>query len=269
MAKAIKHIRAGLLNIEIIGKIPDETVGRKGRAGKSRPTSAAQQFYNNKLSYQELELMIAANFGSKDYFVTFTYDNAHIPETKEAAADVLKKYFRNLREVRRRRGEELKYIYVTEGFHGMKEDAYFGGDGALEDRRLHHHVVINGVGPGDLDELRSLWKGGGYMKAEPIDVHYYRDLAKYMTKEAREFGKAKAGERTWRASRNLVKYEVEYIEIPSDSVTLTAPPDAVDYKTFSEKNPYGYSDCIGARYLLFPTRPAGCYTYNAGRRKTE
>ena len=269
MAKAIKHITAGLLHIEVIGTVPDQHIGGKRRAGRNRPTCAAQQFYNNKLSYQELELMIAANFGSKDYFVTFTYDDAHIPETKEAASNVLKKYFRSLREIRRRRGEELKYIYVTEGFHGIKEDAYFGGDGAFENRRIHHHVVINCVSSSDLEELRSLWRGGGYMKAEPIDVHYYQDLAKYMTKEAREFGKAKVGERTWRASRNLVKYAVEYIEIPSDSVTLTAPPDAVDYKTFSEKNPYGYSDCIGARYLLFPQRPDRCYTYNVGRRKAE
>ena len=269
MAKAIKHIRAGLLHIEVIGTIPDDVPGRKGRAGRSRPTSAAQQFYNAKLSYRELELMLAANFGSRDYFVTLTYDDEHLPKDRAEAADCLKKFFRCLREVRRRRGQELKYIYVTEGLHGRKEDEYFGDDGTLENRRLHHHVVLNGVGPGDLDELRSLWKFGGYIKAEPIDVHYYQDLAKYMTKEPREFGRGKPGERTWIGSKNLSKYEVEYIEIPSDSVTLSAPPDAVDYRQFSEKNPYGFADCIGARYLLFPVSLPSGYTYTAGRTKRE
>ena len=266
--KAIKHIRAGLLNIEVIGTVPEREQGRR-RAGRTQPTCAAQQFYNAKLSWRELELAIAANFGSRDYFVTYTYDDAHLPPDKAAAAGCLKKYFRRLREVRRRRGQELRYIYVTEGQHGCQGDDYFGGDGELENRRLHHHMVINCAGSDDLDELRSLWPGGGYIRAEPVDVRYYMELAKYMTKEAREFGRAKPGERTWRCSRNLARPEVEYIEIPSDSVTLTPPPDAVDYKQFSERNPYGYSDCIGARYLLFPTAPPESYTYNTRRRKKE
>lgn len=265
MAKAIKHIRAGLLHIEVIGTVPDDGARRKPRAGRGRPTCAAQQFYNAKLSWRELELMIAANFGSKDWFVTYTYDNEHLPGSKEEAANFLQKHFRSVRDVRRRREQELKYIYVTEGLHGRREDEYFGGDGALEDRRFHHHVIINSVSDSDLEELRSLWKGGGYIKAEPIDIHYYQELAKYMTKEAREFGRAKPGERTWRGSRNLIKYEVDYIEIPSDSVTLSAPSDAVDYRSFSEKNPYGFADCIGARYLMFPVEPEQRYSYTAGR----
>lgn len=269
MAKAIKHITAGLLHIEVIGNIPDESIGRRGRAGRNRPTCAAQQFYNEKLSWRELELMIAANFGHRDWFVTYTYDDEHLPADKQAAAECLKKHFRSLRDVRKRRGQELKYIYVTEGFHGRQEDEYFGGDGVLEDKRLHHHVVLNCVSRDDLDELRSLWKGGGYIKAEPVEVKYYRAMAMYMTKEAREFGRAKVGERTWRGSRNLTKYSVDYIEIPSDSVTLTAPPDAVDYEPFHEKNPYGFADCIGARYLLFPSEPEPNLSYTRGRRKSK
>ena len=33
MAKAIKHITAGLLHIEVIGTIPDRPPGRRGRRG--------------------------------------------------------------------------------------------------------------------------------------------------------------------------------------------------------------------------------------------
>lgn len=303
MARAIKHIKAGLLNIEIIGTIPEREPGRR-RSGRCRPTCPAQQFYNDKCSWRELELTAAANFGRHDLVLTFTYDDLHLPPDKQAAAKLLQAFFRKLRTARRRRGEELRYIYVTEGWHGKSEDGYMGpprepsasgsrgerrskgaggafaaggsgtertllrrgGDGRLEDRRLHHHVVLNCVSPGDLEEIQSLWTGGGYVRAEPVDVHYYRELAKYLTKEAREFGRSKPGERTWRASRNLKKYEVEYIEIPSDSVTLSAPPGAVDYVQFAEKNPFGFSDCIGARYLLFPEEAPPGYCYTKGRK---
>ena len=271
MARGIKHITAGLLHVEVIGAIPEPTQGRR-RGGRCRPTCPAQQFYNDKCSWRECELQLAANFSGRDLVLTLTYGDARLPADKRAADKEFQKLIRKLRVTRRRRGEELRYIYVTEGWHGKAEDAYFGGDGRLEDKRLHHHLVVNSVGPGDLEEIRSLWEsiGGGYVRAEPVDVHYYRELAKYLTKETREFGRAKPGERSWRASRNLKKYEVEYEEIHSDSVTLTAPPGAVDYVQFSERNPYGFADCVGARYLLFEEAPPPEFSYTLGRkRKTE
>ena len=267
MAKAIKHITAGLLHVEVIGEIPPELPGRRRRASRSQQTSPAQQFYNNKCSWRELELIIAANFGARDWVITYTYDDAHLPADKQAAGRELQKYFRKARAVRRLRGEELRYVYNIEGYHSKGADDVWGGDGELEDCRIHHHVIINGTGPGCVDELRSLWHGGGYIRAEPLDVHYYSALAQYMTKEAREFGRPKPGERTWRASRNLAKYEVEYIEIPSSSVTLAPPPGAVDYQSFREHNPYGFADCVGARYLLYKEADPPDYTYTRGRRR--
>lgn len=266
MAKAIKHISAGLLHIEVIGTVPETQGSRRGRAGRSNPTSPAQQFYNNKCSWRELELWLAANFGSNDMVVTFTYDDDHLPPDKRAGDVLLKKVFRKIRAARRLRNEELKYIYTTEGYHGAQEDEFFGDDRELEDKRVHHHVVMNRTGMGDLEELRSLWPYGGYVRIEPLDVHYYAELAKYLTKEAREYGRAKPGERSWRASRNLTKYDVEYIDINTDSVTLTAPSGAVDYVQFAEKNPYGFADCVGARYLLFAAPPVPDYSYTRGRK---
>lgn len=266
MARGIKHIKAGLLHVEMIGTIPERKSGRR-RSGRCRPTSDAQQFYNNKCSWRELELHLAANFGAKDLVLTLTYDDAHLPADKQAAAKCFQSFVRKWRTARKRRGQELRYIYVTEGWHGKAESDWFGGDGSLEDRRLHHHVVLNSVGVGDLEEIRSLWQFGGYVRVEPVDVHYYQELAKYLTKEAREFGRAKPGERTWRASRNLQGHEVEYIEIPSDSVTLAPPAGAVDYVQFTERNPFGFADCIGARYLLFEGEASPAYSYAQGRKK--
>ena len=231
MAKAIKHITAGLLHIEIIGNVPDRPPGRRTRAGREQKTCAAQQFYNDKCSWRELELRIAANF-QRALVLALTYDEEHLPEDKRAADRYFSKFIRRYRDARKKRGLPLKYIYVTEGFHDKRAADWLEGDGELEHRRLHHHMIVDITGEDDLEEIRSLWQGGGYIRAEPLDVHYYRELAKYMTKEAREFGRPKPGERTWRASRNLQKPVVEYIEIPSDSVTLVAPFGAVDYESF-------------------------------------
>ena len=122
MAKAIKHITAGLLHIEVIGTIPDRPPGRRGRAARSCATSPAQQFYNDKCSWRELELMVAGNFGKHALVLTLTYDNEHLPESKAAANRYFQKCIRKLRAARKLRGAELKYIYVTEGFHEKREN---------------------------------------------------------------------------------------------------------------------------------------------------
>lgn len=273
LARAIKHIRAGLFHVEALGTAPEQGPGRR-RSGPCLPTSPAQQFYNDKCSWKECRLSLAANFARGDWVVTPTYDDAHLPPDRQEADKCLQKFIRRLRAARRKRGEALRYIYATEGLHGREarsrcdnSGARFDDDGPLEDCRLHHHMVLNGTGPGDWEEIRSLWQGGGYVRIEPVDVHYYKELAKYLTKEAREFGRAKPGERSWRGSRNLLKYQVEYIEIPSDSVTLSAPPGAVDYVQFTEKNPYGYADCVVAEYLLFEDTAVPRYSYTEGRKK--
>lgn len=267
MAKRLKHIRAGLVNYDYLVAVPSKGDSPRVRAAKQAASTAAQQCMNLKNSWRELELKAAANFTARDYVITYTYDDAHLPADKGQAGKELQKYFRKLRAARKKRGQVLRYVYVTEGFHAKQAASFLGEDGHLEDKRIHHHVLLNAAGPGDYDELRSLWHGGGYIRIEPLDVHYYRELAKYMTKEAREFGKPKVGERTWRGSRNLRNYEVEYTDIPSDSMTLAPPFGAVDYESFGETNPYGYALFVGARYLLYDEAQPGKLSYTAGRRR--
>ena len=268
MVTAIKHITAGNLHIRVLGQIPEQAVKPKRRAARAKPTPPGQVFYNNKLSWRECKLWLAANFGPRDYFVTCTYTDEFLPEDKKSAeSGTWKKYIAKLRRVRKRRGKELKYIYVTEVLHGKRSGEFLEEDGELENVRLHHHFVVNNAGPEDLDELRSLWPGGGYVRIEPLDIRYYEELAKYMTKEAREFGRAKPGDRTWKRSMNLTEYQVEYIEIPMGGMALTPPPGAVDYEAFHEKNPYGFADCVGDQYFLFEDDDKPGYTYT-GRRRT-
>ena len=56
--KVLKHITAGLLHLEVLGRVPDTAGEQKRRGGRSAPTSMAQQFYNDKCSWRELELTI-------------------------------------------------------------------------------------------------------------------------------------------------------------------------------------------------------------------
>ena len=146
MAKCIKSITAGLLHLEVLGKVPD-TGNRRQRARRQGPTSPGQMFYNLKCSWRELELTFAANFGARDWVLVFTYDDAHLPLDKRGADRIFQKFVRSCRAVRRKRGEELRYIYTTEGFHELRTYDWMDADGELEDKRLHHHVVLNFTSP--------------------------------------------------------------------------------------------------------------------------
>ena len=94
-----------------------------------------------KYAWQKLELLLAANFTPRDLVVTLTYDDDHLPDDRDGAVDKIKGFWMQLRKARRLAGQSLRYVYVTEGVHG--------------DKRLHHHVVIDGTG-GDLETLQSL-----------------------------------------------------------------------------------------------------------------
>lgn len=270
MRTAIKHMIAGPFHVRIMGQVPEESVLPKRRAARANPTPPAQAFYNDKRSWMELRLWLAANFYRKAVVVTTTYLDEFLPPDKASAEKgPWRKYIRRLQSGRKRRGSELKYIYCTEGFHGKSHYDWLEEDGELEDKRIHHHAVFNVTCPEDLEELRALWPGGGYVRIEPFDIRYCTALAKYMTKEARDFGRAKPGERTWKRSANLMKYQEEYMEMPMGGMTWAPPPGAVDYESFHERNPYGFADCVGDQFLLFEEQPKEDYSYYQQPRKKK
>lgn len=267
MAKRLKVVQAGPLIYEYLVPITNPDDGKKRRSRERQLSTEAQQFMNHTNSWKELELYIAENFFTGAHVVTYTFDDANLPPSKAAASVPFGKYVRKLRAARRSRGETLKYIYAPEGFHGLEHRCGFEADSVWEDRRVHLHVIINSTG-NDYEELRSLWEYGSYIRIEPFDIHYCAELAQYMTKEAREFGRAKPGERTWRASRNLEKYKVEYDDV-RDSMTLTAPHGAVDFQHIEKPNPAGFGELVCTRYLLLESEKPPVYSYNTGRRKNE
>lgn len=271
MTSVVKHTTAGPFHERVLAQVPDESMIQKRRGARVNPSSLAQMFYNDKRSWMELRLWIAANFYKKSVFVTTTYLDKFLPPDKDSAEKgPWRRYIRALQKGRKRRKEENpKYIYCTEGYHGKAESDWMECDGDLEDKRIHHHAIFDINCPEDLEELRACWTGGGYVRIEPFDVRYCTALAKYMTKEAREFGRGRPGERSWKRSMNTIKYEVEYKTIDEEGINLTPPSGAVDYEAFHEKNPHGFSDYIGDRYFIFGKSPHPIYSYNKGPRRKK
>lgn len=205
MAKFKKVIVAGPLVVECVYPAPNPRDSQGVRAGKKALSSEAQRRMNLKYAYQKLELLIAANYGIKDLWITFTYDDDHLPSSRKQANAIMKAFLRKLRMARLGIGKELRYIYVTEHKHG--------------DGRWHHHVLINATGQ-DYTLIRELWgQGGVEFKSIRIDKDKnFETLARYMCKEQRD----KVGQRLWSASRNLAKPERECWRVPDD--TPLAPP---------------------------------------------
>ena len=242
MAKRMKIVTAGRLVYGVCYTMALPSDGAAARGEKRRISSAARKAMNLKQSWQKLELTIAANFGPKDLHVVLTYDDAHLPPSRERARQLLRKWIKMLRAWRKARGLPTRYIYVTEQYTD-------------EGERLHHHVVINGTGD-DYGIIRELWPYGSNIDIERLDNwDGYEALARYLTKEPAEHGKPHVGDRVWTPSLGLAQPVTESCYVP-DNVTLTAPPGARILENYKDpkENQYGTFQYI--KYLL-PEKDAG------------
>lgn len=194
------------------------------REAKAQISTPARESLNAKLSWQKLMLILAANFRSTDLVVTLTYRDGRLPIHREAADRRLDYLIRNLREYRKKQGQQLVYARITEGYHS-------GG-------RLHHHLIINATGQ-DFDVIRQLWnRDGDDVDFEQFGIDGAERWAKYLTKEPREKGRRHVGDRTWRTSRNVKKPIVSY-EMVDARDSLAPPPGAFVLDKVECQNCYG------------------------------
>lgn len=252
MAKRMKTVTAGRLVYAVAYTMALPSDSGAARAEKKRVSSAARKAMNLTHSWQKLELTLAANFGRRDLHVVLTYNDEHLPPTRERARQLLRKFLKQLRAWRKARGLDLKYIYVTEEYTDTGQ-------------RLHHHVVLNGTGQ-DYSIIRELWPYGTDIDIERLDNwDGYEALARYLTKEPAEHGKPHVGDRVWTPSLGLVKPKVEHQIIP-DNVTVTPPPGAkiLEHSKYARENQYGTFEYI--KYILPDT---GAVPAKRGRWKPE
>ena len=236
MAKRRKTIIAGRIRKTVLYTAPEPQDGPRARAEKSRATSAAQKAMNDKTARNRLELLLACNFEGRDLFLTLTYRDGDLPNTRKEAVVNVRRFLADMRKARRLRDVPFKYVYTTESKHG--------------EGRLHHHVMINGTGH-DIDEIRSLWPFGDVVDIEPVGSREYDQWAAYMTKESVE-GRP-VGAQMWTGSKGLSRPIVKSEYVTNDTALVSPPGCHVlereekvtefgSYQYIKYKVPANYSD---------------------------
>lgn len=231
----LKRIQAGRLVKQVLWSsvFPSDTP--KAKAEKARYTTMARQVVNDRTAWEKLKMILAANFDYQDLMITLTYDDNHLPPNVLQARKLLKKFLGQMREYRRCRGQEFRYVYVTENVHG--------------DGRIHHHLVVNGTGQ-DYDIIRSLWVYGSNLEFSRVESWGYKELAIYLTKEPCKYGRNCVGDRMWAASKGLRKPKAEPTEWVSENVRLERPVNAHTLESRSVQNEWGQFFYL--EYLLPP-----------------
>lgn len=231
-----KKVEAGQFVRELLWSAAFPRDEPRARAAKAKCSTAARQKMNDILSWRKLQMILATNFNHDDLVVTLTYDDGHLPKSREEARRRIKAFLTLLRGQRKSKGEEMRYLYNIESLHS--------------NGRWHHHMVINGTGA-DYEEIRSLWRYGEDVEIERLDVYGYEGLAKYLTKEATS-GQRSVGARSWTASVNLKKPTIYPTQWVPGSMRLEPPANAHILHREGFENEWGRFCYV--EYLL-PTPP--------------
>lgn len=145
---------------------------------------AKQNDLNDNRSKRYCKLLAETNFDMGDILVHPTYSDACLPDSFEGAQKAMANYIRRLKRMAKKRGKELKYIYVTElgSVHG----------------RLHHHAILNVDCGLTREEIEAAW-GNGFCNT--VINRDTKEALDYFTKAERTY----KGKRLYTASRNLTK----------------------------------------------------------------
>lgn len=219
MAKMYIREQAGRRVWECVYTMQSPRDSKKVRARKQYHSSEVRKLMNDRTSKRKLEGVLFANFGEDDFFCTLTFDDAHMPETRTQAQDFLKKYLRILRDVRKRRNDKLKYVYVIEDKH----------------TRPHIHIVLNSSSiQNDMDEIISLWRYGSHVDVRHIKIKLLHSLSEYMCKE-----RVPPGKQSWTPSKGLARPIVTRKIIP-DNVSIQYPRNvSIKFDNAERSNKYG------------------------------
>lgn len=198
------------------------------KAAKQAATTTAQKYINIKNATERLQLLLCANFDSKEAcFCTFTFTDEALPVNRKHTKAIFTGYIRSLKKALSREGRPFKYIYTIEGepLTSCPAAAPVAGnrweitpwregkrweqlDTATQDSaetpiRLHTHCFLH-LRKEDYEAVRSLWPYG-QVYISPMKVNElttFQRLANYVTKESRTGAKGN-GARAYTPSTNL------------------------------------------------------------------
>ena len=198
------------------------------KAAKQAATTAAQKYINIKNATERLQLLLCANFDSKDAcFCTYTFTDEALPANRKHTKTIFAGYLRNLRNVWKQSARPFKYIYTIEGepltscpaaapvagnrweITPWREDKRWeqldtaAQEGAEPPTRLHIHCFFL-LQKADWEAVKALWPYGqvyiSQMKVNELTT--FQRLANYVTKESRAGAKGN-GARAYTPSTNL------------------------------------------------------------------
>lgn len=241
----------------------------RSRGKRRHESTPAQMELNNRRSRRYFHQLIKSNFTDCDYRMDLTYDDEHLPASREEAVKLVTNMLKRMARLREKMGlEPMKWICVEEGFEN-------GG-------RPHHHLIISGGI--DRDTLEAMWTKGkgrsaealGYVRVEHLrfDNEGIEGLVKYITKQTLKSEKERAGatagqlsladvegggideddliggglpkgKKAWRSSHNLIKphertRDNAYSRRDVEKV-VSCPPDCEDTRRLFEARYKGYA----------------------------
>lgn len=202
------------------------------RTAKQQATNSAQRYINIRDCTERLLWLLCCNFDHKSAaFVTLTFDDAHLPTSRDGVKTAVQKLIRKARPAFRLRGLDFPCIYTVEGQPSWalpqadnvwetvpwKSSRQWDAlDDNAEDElreeavRLHSHMFLLLPDPEDRELLRSLWPHGRcYINHIRVnDFRSFERLAAYVTKESR-LGTRPEHERAYVPSLGLLKPAVD------------------------------------------------------------
>lgn len=215
-----KIVKAGDM---IFGLVYPEYRKAGKRRGPFRETSEVQARNNERRSLEMHRWIVHANFTREDYFLTPTFDDDNLPDTKRDFDREIRNFVCRLKRLYKKSGVELKY-YIERVF----------GEGV----RPHFHVYLTGGVSRDL--IEETW-GRGYCNTKRLQFTECGivDLTVYAGTQKSGEGKPRRrkGEKRYSGSRNLKK--------PAERTNVTRYSKAAVEEIADSGNPQGI---FAARY---------------------
>lgn len=211
-------------------QLPGDTL--PARSAKRCHSEAAQRYINIRDATERLQWLLCCNYDEKAAaFLTLTFDDAHLPDSRCGVRDRVKKSIRQMRPYFRNRGDPFPVIYTVEGqperhlpqadnnwevapwkdsirWNSLDENS--DNDLNEETVRLHAHMFLLLPEKSDWDHVRAAWPYGhvyiNYIKVN--DFRSFQRLAAYVTKESR-LGVRPENEKSYIPSQGLIQPQVD------------------------------------------------------------
>lgn len=230
MVRTKKYITGDYLEIEVFNVSPRKK--EIARARRQKESSPAQKKLNEKNRIRYFIRLVNSNFGKGDFTAELTYDDEHLPDSRDRILRDVKNYIRRLKNTCRDK-KKFKYIYVISNNKG---------DGSAERARCHVHMFISGV---EREVIEDKW-GKGYVNTDRLQMNEYGAAGKaaYMARQSKS-------ERSWGSSQNLKKPEAivsDKMLTRSQVEEMRRSPDDSHYfeKIINGRNKtrYVFTDCL-------------------------